>query len=140
MSSANFTPITARPTFGSNRMIYYGSDYILNKKIKNMFCNKQDCLKLNKVNNQSDLLLLNKAIKYNTFKSFNRANLNVNLITKLDLNNVNVVENTLTGDTPTTIDIDITFNQNYTIDPSGVLFGNDLCGINNYVNFQELNC
>jgi hypothetical protein len=71
---------------------------------------------------------------------FNKTNLNVNLITKLDLNGVKVIENNLTGQTPTSIVLNpssgIPYYNNYNIDPDGVLFGNTTCGINNYEKFM----
>jgi hypothetical protein len=141
MASANFTPIPATPTFGQKQQNYYASDYIANKKIKNIFCNREQCLKLNKVNSENELMLLNKAIRYNTFIKRNTANLNNNLYTKLDLKDVNVLEtNTNPPITPTTINTSSLFNTSYTIDPNGSLFGNTECGINNYVNYQVNNC
>ena len=141
MSSANFTPIPATPTFGQKQQNYYASDYIANKKIKSIFCNKQQCLNLNKVNSENELMLLNKAIRYNTFYTRNTANLNNNLYTKLDLKDINVLETTTNPTvTPTTIDTSSTFNTSYTIDPNGSLFGNSPCGINNYVKYQVNNC
>ena len=139
MSSANFTPISARPTFGSKQQNCYASDYILNKKIKSQFCG----FKLNKIttNSENNLLLQNKLLrnkKYN--KSYNTSNLNINLYTELDLSNVNVIQEKETKITPTTISPCSTFYDTYTIDPSGALFGNTPCGIQNFVHFQVPNC
>jgi hypothetical protein len=57
-------------------------------------------------------------------------NLNINLITKLNLIDVNVIQ-----------PVDISSNEypflQYNIDPSGELFGNTTCGINNFLNYLE---
>ena len=76
--------------------------------------------------------------KYN--KSYNTSNLNINLYTELDLSNVNVIQEKETKITPTTISPCSTFYDTYTIDPSGALFGNTPCGIQNFVHFQVPNC
>jgi len=54
------------------------------------------------------------------------------LITKLNLMDVNVVQ-----------PVDMSMNSipylYYNIDPSGQLFGNTVCGINNFLNYLEYN-
>ena len=141
MSSSNFTPIPAKPTFGSKQPIMFASDYINNKKIKTQFCNSSSCLKNNSLLSQGNLINYNKFYYYQNslYKRYNTANLNINLITHLDLKNVNVLQNNNPVTTPTTINSSENFNNTYTIDETGVLFGNTNCGINNYVNFQVLN-
>jgi hypothetical protein len=62
----------------------------------------------------------------------NNGNLNINLISKLDLTNVPVIQNFSTGDVPTTISTSSVPFLDYNIDPSGNLFGNTTCGINNF--------
>jgi len=131
-----------------------------------------DPLKKTIGSSQGDLLLLRKTKTLNYYKSliknsnpndtnnqsfinlnfindriptyyFNKTNLNVNLITKLDLNGVKVIENNLTGQTPTPIILNpssnIPYYNNYKIDPEGLLFGNTTCGINNYEKFMVYN-
>jgi hypothetical protein len=61
--------------------------------------------------------------------TFNKTNLNRNLVTKLNLLNVTVI------DTIPSTDPYLAYN----IDPSGALFGNSVCGFNNYVNYLEYN-
>jgi hypothetical protein len=67
--------------------------------------------------------------------------LNINLITKEDLEYVTVIETFPDGISPTTINPNIStpFYQNYTIDPKGELFGNTCCGKNNYLLYRKLN-
>lgn len=151
MSTANFTPIPAKPTFKSFQSNMFASDYISNKKLKAQFCNTNTCYYNQQstisntnnyaINSSSDLIGLNKVFLFNNknFKPYNRSNLNVNLYTQLNLKDVNVLQQNYPIKTPTNIDPSINFNENYTIDPSGLLFGNTLCGINNYVKFQEIN-
>jgi hypothetical protein len=92
MSRANFSPIPAKPTFGTKQYNFYASDYILNKKIKSQFCNSYKSYSFNNPINyqidftESNLLLLNK-YRYPK-KKYNTANLNINLYTSLNLKNV----------------------------------------------------
>jgi hypothetical protein len=133
------TTYPARSAFGVNNAVQNAGDFILQKKAKRSYCKAS-----NNVKTQSDLLLLRKS-NYLKNKcqlySFNKSNLNVNLFTKMNLQDVSVITNTETGVSPTPIDIpcDIPPYISYTIDPSGVLFGNTLCGINNYQNFIVYN-
>ena len=68
---------------------------------------------------------------------FNRANLAAGLFSEEDLLNVNVLS-TVLGHSPTVVDSTLLpFYSNYTIDPSGQLFGTTTCGINNYYRFMK---
>jgi hypothetical protein len=67
--------------------------------------------------------------------SFNSNDLNINLFTKLDLQNVCVVNSSSTKQCTSSINPSVPFFLNYTIDPSGVLFGNSECGVSNYENY-----
>ena len=138
------TTYPARSAFGVNNAVQNAGDYILQKKAKRSYCNTSLCKPSNNVKTQGDLLLLRKSNYFKNFcksYSFNKSNLNVNLITKMDLQDVNVISNTEYGESPTPIDIpcDIPPYVLYRIDPIGVLFGNTLCGINNYQNFMVFN-
>ena len=72
---------------------------------------------------------------YSYKNSINKANLNVNLIKKLDLKNVPVISDN-NNVSPTTINTTNVPYLNYNIDPSGNLFGNTICGVNNYINYM----
>jgi hypothetical protein len=74
------------------------------------------------INNKKNNLYLH----HNTF---NKTNLNRNLITKLNLSNVNVIDKIPLSDPYLA----------YNIDPDGELFGNSVCGLNNYNNYLEYN-
>jgi hypothetical protein len=61
------------------------------------------------------------------------------LITKLDLKDVTVVEDFSGNVVPSTINVTSIPYLSYNIDPSGNLFGNSQCGINNYVKYMVYN-
>jgi hypothetical protein len=158
-----FPTYPARPAFGENNKVQNARDYIVEKSTRSSFCNASYCGSLKKVAvaTQSDLLLLRKTKYLNYYNSlyklnnsnyidkklptltFNKSNLNVNLITKLDLKNVNVISNNITGKSPTPISLNpfdvIPYYSKYKIDPDGLLFGNTICGINNYEDFMVYN-
>jgi len=152
MSRANFSPISAKPTFGNKQNYYvYTSDYITNKKIKYQMNNSNTKSTTNSIifnypfnyqrdSTQGNLILFNQ-YRYPR-KNYNSFNLNSGLYTKLNLKNVNVLETTTNPTiTPTSINPQLTtpFYENYIIDPNGSLFGNTQCGINNYINFRTSN-
>jgi hypothetical protein len=93
-------------------------DYIHKKKLKSAY-NILDCPYQNAINN---------------------GNLNINLISKLDLRNVPVIQNFCSGDAPTTITACSVPFMDYNIDPSGNLFGNTTCGINNFEKYLVYEC
>ena len=66
---------------------------------------------------------------------FNAANLNTNLITRLDLSGVCSVKDVTTTCENTVIN---TTNK-YEIDPDGTLFGTNICGLNNYLKYRQDN-
>jgi hypothetical protein len=72
--------------------------------------------------------------------AINNGNLNINLISKLELTNVPVIQDFFTGDAPTTITTSSVPFMDYNIDPSGNLFGNTTCGINNFEKYLVYEC
>jgi hypothetical protein len=135
----SFKTTSGRNTFGTFKSKYRSSDYITNKKAQTIFCNSSICPK---GLSYEQLLLFKKLKNLNNYdcNNVNSANLNINLITKLNLENVSVIKNNVTDTSPTTIDSTTTNPYlKYTIDPNGSLFGNTICGENNYVNYQEYN-
>ena len=117
---------SAKATFGVFKEPQTTGDYIINKKINTVFCPTKKCIPCKSFNSQGNLLLT-KNIPY---KSINTANLNINLITELNLKNVNVLQ---------TYDMSSNPYFYYDIDPSGQLFGNTVCGTNNFLNYLEYN-
>jgi hypothetical protein len=155
-------------TFGTVKSIKDSSTYIIDKKAKSIFCIGSNCLPLvTSTANQScyDLLNTAKLLKKPVKPNYN--NLAINLITALDLTGVDVIVNNATGASPTVIDVptgathaefiaspadptqfiethltavytdDYRYTM-YTIDPSGNLFGNTECGLENWKNYLVL--
>jgi hypothetical protein len=136
------TPRSKR-TFGQFKEPIDAGSYILNKKAKATFCSANICTPSISVNTQGNLRLLknSNALKYHNCMqspSFNKGNLNVNLLTKLDLKNVTCVENINQSMNYQLFKINPPF-LNYIIDPSGALFGNTYCGFKNYSSFMVYN-
>jgi hypothetical protein len=118
----------------------HAGEYIYNKKVKSAYCFANGCNTNIKVGSQSNKLIFdfsNKLNAYPCLNSINKTNLYINLITKLDLENVPVIADFSGNVVPTEIDAtNTTPYLTYNIDPSGNLFGNTLCGLNNYVNYM----
>jgi hypothetical protein len=79
----------------------------------------------------------------NKLVNFDKNQLYSNLYTKLDLNELNgkvpVIGDVATNSFPSAVCINTLPYLTYNIDPYGVLFGNSVCGINNYRNFVVYN-
>ena len=122
-------------------------DYIYNKKARASFCVANNCTPAVKVGTQSNMLLFNRSNNLSVFPCqnyFNKSNLNINLVTQLNLLDVPVIQDFSNNDVPTSIVPTTMGNANtnypyltYDVDPSGNLFGNTICGINNFVNYME---
>jgi len=141
--SNSFKSSSGKAAFGRFSEPQTAGDYIYNKKAKTTFCLANKCIPSKTVNTQGNLLLLNRSNKlkyYPCVNAINKANLNINLITSLDLSGVFVIKNV---DFPNTTPIPINASDvpylDYVIDPSGNLFGNTVCGINNYLRYLVYN-
>jgi len=91
---------------------------------------------------QSNYLMLKKEriLTSNPCNEIDPTQLYINLITKLDLSdNIIVVTDLSSNDYPVQINKTATPYLEYNIDPSGSLFGNTVCGINNFENFIVYN-
>lgn len=134
------TTTNGRQTFGQLSSRRNASDYISNKKAKSTFCNSKICLPKTPTINQSDYLLLKNAnnIRYSTAKGENKNSLASGLTTTIDLFNVPVIQNN-SGESPTTISTSSIPYLTYVIDPSGVMFGNTICGLNDINDFRVIN-
>jgi hypothetical protein len=109
-----------------------------NSSAKSSFAQVNETLDASSYTNKKAL----KSIFYqcsNTRVDFDKTQLYTNLYTKLDLSELNGVTpiiSDLSGNTfPVIIDKSVAPYLKYNIDPSGALFGNDTCGINNYLNY-----
>lgn len=118
------------------------SQYTSSKKMKALFCPIKPCIPPNKNISSQD--------KYISYKIYNKYSVNpnnyvdttalyINLITKLNLENVVVVSDLSGNINPVTIDTTVEPYLKYNIDPSGNLFGNTICGINNFENYLTYN-
>jgi hypothetical protein len=114
--------------------------YIYNKKAKTTYCNANICTPTLKVGSESNYLLFKRANKlrvYPCLNSINKANLDINLITKLDLTGVPVIQDFSNNQIcPSTITTTTTPYLQYNIDPSSNLFGNTICGITNWEKYM----
>ena len=133
MPSRPFNSNTTR-AFGQFNEPDDAGNYILNKSAKATFCKANQCIPSTNIYTQSNLLLLRRSntLKYyNYTNSFNKANLNINLLTKLNLKNVDVLNKI--NNVPTQPYL------NYNIDPKGQLFGETPCGAKNFVSYMVYN-
>lgn len=139
--SRPFTNYSAKSAFAQVKESVDASSYTQSKKTKSTFCQPNICHPNKNVYSQSNLLLLKEAntLTFYPCVDFNKTQLFTNLYTKLDLSD-------LSGNTPVISDLSgnifpVIINTNvlpylkYDIDPNGVLFGNNICGINNYLNY-----
>ena len=141
MPSRPFKPYMGKNTFGVLKESQDAGQYILNKTASTSFCIPNVCVPSRTLASQSSRLILRKAnrIYFSRCQDpYNTANLNINLVTVLDLSGVPVIIDT-SGNYPTQLDITSTPYLDYTIDPSGNLFGNTVCGADNYQNYLKFN-
>ena len=127
---------SANKAFGVFSESQSAGNYIYNKKVKATYCSKTCSPYSMNIGSESNRLLFKTAYKlgvYPCLNSIDKTNLNINLITKMDLSgNVPVIQNFASKAVPTTITTTATPFLDYNIDPSGNLFGNTICGINNW--------
>jgi hypothetical protein len=146
--SYSFKNYSAKSTFGVIKETQEAGDYILNKKNKLLNCNlsKKTCNKLLNCNPKPIYNVYNTAVnlpskEMTDNKKYYNYNLNMNLITKLDLKNISVIEDVSGNICPTTIVYNNipNFYNYYEIDPKGQLFGNTECGVNNFLSYLVYN-
>jgi len=148
-----FQPIPANPTFGVLQKNGYASDYTEKKKLKEVF---SDSIRNQRRSNlsQSQLLKLKncelkKNIIYNQVY-LDKTNLIAGLFSNENLEGITTLctrgevdpETNLPSclQEVTTIDPSAQpFYIHYTIDPTGALFGNTQCGLNNFTNYMQIN-
>ena len=129
---------SANIAFGVFSESQNAGDYTYNKKAKSTYCNAKFCTRSLTVGSESNYLLFKRAKKlsvYPCLNSIDKTNLDINLITKLNLTGVPVIE-VASGNIPSTINTSTTPYKDYKIDPSGNLFGNTICGINNWEKYM----
>lgn len=136
--SRPFSNNSAKSSFAQVKEPVRASTYTQSKKTKYTFCQPKIYKPNKNVYSPSNILFLKTANVYPRTNS-DKTQLFTNLYTKLDLSNLTgntPIISDLSGNTfPVTIDTSVTPFLKYNIDPSGVLFGNTLCGINNFINY-----
>jgi hypothetical protein len=139
----SFKSSTGKKAFGVFSEPLASGDYTYNKKARTTYCLANSCVPRIKVGSQSNLLLFDRSNRLSVYpckNTINRANLNINLITKLNLpEKVVVIEDFSGNKVPSTINTNTIPYLEYNIDPCGNLFGNTICGINNFVNYMVYN-
>lgn len=134
---------TAKPAFGTNIESDDAGNYIKNKTAKASFCNALKCPQTTIGISQSNYLQLKQARYLGNFRcspKYGNINLNSNLYTTMNLENVCVINSLATNTCPDTkINPSNVFYTTYQIDPYGLLFGNSQCGINNYLQYRQNN-
>lgn len=146
--SRPFSHNSAKSSFAQVKESGDASDYIKTKKIKYTFRKPNICHPNKNIDSQSNLLLLRRAnnLIFSPYSYFDKTQLFTNLYTKLDLSdlsgNTPIISDLSGNNFPVTIDTSVTPFLTYNIDPSGVLFGNNLCGINNFINYvsYDISC
>ena len=138
----SFKSIPGRPAFGVFSEPLEAGEYILNKKARTTYCVTNNCAPRVRVGSESNLLLFRRSSNLSVYpckNAINKANLNINLITELDLTNVPVISDLSSNFFPTTITTTAIPYLDYNIDPCGNLFGNTICGINNFTHYLKYN-
>jgi hypothetical protein len=126
--SKSFNSKPGKSAFGSNKDSSDSSSNINNKILKAFYCANKCPRNIIKVKNQSEYLLLQKARTLNLCSlPFSTNDLNVNLISKIDLNNVCVIKNICTNICNDSIKFCIPIYLNYDIYPDN----NNYCILNN---------
>jgi hypothetical protein len=145
--SRSFKSYSGKSAFAEVQEPMDAGEYILNKKASTTYCKPNVCQPNRNIGSESNLLTLKKAnaLLFNSFiDNFNKSELYVNLYTQLDLDGVAVITD-LSGNFPVSMTTNIPYLNknsnlpnytNYVIDPSGNLFGNTTCGIDNYTNYM----
>ena len=139
--SRPFAKNNGKPTFAQFNEPMNAGQYISIKKTKYTFCKPDYCHPNKNVYSQSNYMLLKQANDLATKPcDINHTQLYVNLITKLDLSDNVVVVSDLSGNVyPVVINTNVEPYLKYNIDPNGNLFGNTVCGINNFENYIVYN-
>lgn len=143
-----FQPIPAKPTFGVVRANTYSSDYIKNKKSLIAYRNNVKSFACKKGYSQGELLSYNKGFYLNKIyllcgeKPFNKNDLVAGNYVTQNLDSIVTVSLATDVDPPydnvaTINNSNTPFYSYYNIDPTGALFGNSACGINNWTNYMQ---
>ena len=141
--SRPFTNYTAKPAFAQVNEPLTARDYISKKKIKYTFCAPNICHPNKNIKSYDKYYGLKTANRFAFYPCLdfdnNKSQLYSNLYTKLDLSvlreNTPIISDLNGGTYPVTIDTTVQPYLKYNIDPSGNLFGDSPCGIDNYLDY-----
>ena len=135
----SFQNIPAKPCFGANRESVDAGNYIQKKKARATYCNSNVCIKKNTGTYENYNLLRGAQQLDKCSLPFDKYDLNRNLFTELNTSGLCVLRDASNNACATRIDPSLNIYDSYIIDPSGDLFGNTVCGINNFVNLMGKN-
>lgn len=145
---------TGNSTFGNITQTNTTGDYITNKKAKLLFDMNSNKKRFGSLLNQNNLLLLKRAqlIKNigicQSLPAFNSANLVSGLHSTENLTGINIITSVNDGSacpiySGATLYPDLIIAKpiyyNYEVDKCGSLFGNNICGIENYNDYKIIN-
>lgn len=142
-----YTIYPAKPAFGNFAKQLSYSEVMANKRANHIYYN---CKRTNRISSQSELMAIRKITTQICASGcevlpFNKSDLQVNLITELDLSGIVILE--LSSNlalvppviTPCKINPELRpIYSFYTIDPENKLTGETPCAIQKYVNFMIL--
>lgn len=137
--------ISAKKDFGVFLESQDAGDYILNKSAQTKYCTPNICKSSIKVGSQGNYLtyqLSNRlTINSNCLNTIDKTNLDINLITKLNLKDIPTIVDFSNNKIPVNVNNSslIPPYLQYNIDPKGYLFGNTICGVDNYLRYLEYN-
>ena len=137
-----YTIYPAKPAFGNYAKHLSYSEVLANKRANHVYYN---CKRTNRIESQGELMEIRKITSAACATGcevlpFNKSNLQVNLITELDLEGIIVLElNSNPGYAAKIDPILKPIYSYYTIDPNNRLTGETPCAIQKYVNYMILN-
>ena len=137
--SRQFKSYMGKNTFGVLKESQEAGKYILNKKALASFCPPNNCIPKETQSNRLLLRQANRIYYSSCHNPYNKANLNINLVTILDLSGVPVIQQNNPYAIPAELDVTLKPYIAYTIDPSGNLFGNTVCGTDNFQKYLLFN-
>jgi len=132
-----FNTYMGKNTFGVLKEPIQAGDYTINKGALVGFCPPNICARNRTGVTQSNYLLLKRAKALYVNDLYNPADLNMNLVTQLDLSGCSIILDNSGNLVPANLSITSIPYLDYTIDPSGVLFGNTICGATNFTEYLK---
>lgn len=136
-----YTIYPAKPAFGNFAKHLSYSEVLANKRANHIY---YDCKRTNRIDSQGELIAIRKITTQTCADGcevlpFNKSNLQVNLITELDLSGIIILELNSNPGYAAKIDPDLRpIYSYYTIDPNNRLTGDTPCAIQKYVNYMIL--